>query len=114
MPCRETATKQEVPGQPLDLPFRLHGLGARTALEHLRQSFLHLAFPLADLGRMDLILSGDLGHRLAPNDRFQSHLGFECGTVSFPFCFHVDVCGCLFPAPSLREGAGQQTPKSLT
>jgi len=86
----------------------------KNLLSYLRQPFLHLALPLADLRRVHLILPGDLGHGLISNQRFQSDLRFECSTVSFPFCFHLDVCSLLVSRSFASRRAGQQTPKSLT
>ena len=70
--------------------FRLNGfvilvaLGASRSKE-LSRSQLHLAFPLTNLGRMHLILSGQLIDCLQPLQGFQGHLGLQLGTVLDPF-----------------------------
>jgi len=79
-------------------------------LKHFGQVLNDRPFPLADLGRMHLILTGKLRHRLYPRQRFQSHFGLEGRLMSLSFRFHLVVC-CVLPSSRTQV---HQTPKSLT
>jgi len=68
--------------QSIDLFLGFDRLRRRPVFKDFRQPLGHLTFPLADLGRVDLIFPCDLRHRFDPAQGFQSDLGFPSSATA--------------------------------